>query len=535
MAVDTTVTSRLNDIASKLETIAGIEPGAAAFDAEITTRLKRIYDAIIGGVLDAHPIPAHTDVLTTMTPTARQFLGYDGTQWDALTPLYTDLGDPIGLPELTDVLDTLAPTTRQFLGFDGSSWDALTPALPDLSDVGEYNPVLMLGGEVLAYVTGSTAKFIAMLLSTYQMNDMSLSNPLDGKILVYDGSLPSGKWVGVTFAAAGFSHTDLQDIGTKTHAQIDTHIGSDGSDHGFIDQDVKSGTSPTFDGTNFTGIPDGALDESYILADGTRELTANWDAGAYSITALTLLGDSTGTAGQFAGDVKIEADSKKLYFGAADDAWINYDGLDCNINTGDINPSDLVIDCGTEKTVELAEPVWEDALAHFSDARAIGALQASFISFRKDAGGTSIGTYGYAFLHTARKEVFFRVQLSHRYKEGTTLHPHIHWSPVDTDVGGVKWHMEYTIASVGSPFPVTEDITLISTATTTGVAYDHIATDLKVQGITGLGIGISAVIIGRLYRDTTSVNDTYGNTAFLHYIDFHYEVDTIGSRQEWTK
>jgi len=34
-----------------------------------------------------------------------------------------------------------------------------------------------------------------------------------------------------------------------------THVSSDGSDHSFIDQSVVSGASPTFDGTNFTGIP----------------------------------------------------------------------------------------------------------------------------------------------------------------------------------------------------------------------------------------------------------------------------------------
>jgi hypothetical protein len=61
---------------------------------------------------------------------------------------------------------------------------------------------------------------------------------------------------------------------------------STGADHSYIDQDVTSGSSPTFDGTNFTGIPNGAMDETYINADGTVSLSANWDIGdGYRIEA----------------------------------------------------------------------------------------------------------------------------------------------------------------------------------------------------------------------------------------------------------
>lgn len=38
-----------------------------------------------------------------------------------------------------------------------------------------------------------------------------------------------------------------------------THRSSNGSDHTYIDQDVTSGSTPTLVGTNFTGIPNGAL------------------------------------------------------------------------------------------------------------------------------------------------------------------------------------------------------------------------------------------------------------------------------------
>jgi len=62
------------------------------------------------------------------------------------------------------------------------------------------------------------------------------------------------------------------------------HIAESGASHTYINQDVTSASSPTFDGTNFTGIPNGALDGSYIYADGTRPLTGDWAMGAYDLT-----------------------------------------------------------------------------------------------------------------------------------------------------------------------------------------------------------------------------------------------------------
>ena len=39
---------------------------------------------------------------------------------------------------------------------------------------------------------------------------------------------------------------------------------------------------------------------------------------------------------------------------------IYYDGTDANIKTNEVAPSDLIISCGTDKTLELEEIVWDD-------------------------------------------------------------------------------------------------------------------------------------------------------------------------------
>ena len=73
-----------------------------------------------------------------------------------------------------------------------------------------------------------------------------------------------------------------------------SHISADGSSHTYIDQSVIIGASPTFEGANFTGVPDGGLSSSYLLADGTRALTGDWAWGANNISGT---GDFT-TTGQ---------------------------------------------------------------------------------------------------------------------------------------------------------------------------------------------------------------------------------------------
>jgi hypothetical protein len=70
----------------------------------------------------------------------------------------------------------------------------------------------------------------------------------------------------ITSAKARANHTGTQlastisdfdtEVANETNVTANTtHRTSDGSDHSFIDQDVTSGSSPTFDGTNFTNIP----------------------------------------------------------------------------------------------------------------------------------------------------------------------------------------------------------------------------------------------------------------------------------------
>lgn len=58
-----------------------------------------------------------------------------------------------------------------------------------------------------------------------------------------------------------------------------THVSSNGSDHTYIDQDVTSGSAPTFTGTNITGLPDGS-DSTAIHDNVAGEINAIAEKGS---------------------------------------------------------------------------------------------------------------------------------------------------------------------------------------------------------------------------------------------------------------
>jgi hypothetical protein len=130
------------------------------------------------------------------------------------------------------------------------------------------------------------------------------------------------------------------------------------------------------------------------------------------------------------------------------------------------------------------------------------------------------------------EQVFFTVQFPHGYKLGTDICPHVHWSPTTADAGNVKWNLEYTWVEIGGTFAASATIDVTDAAS--GTAWDHQVAgfaDINGSGITT----VSSMLVGRLYRDPTDGADTYGADASLLEIDFHHQIDTIGSLQATSK
>lgn len=133
-------------------------------------------------------------------------------------------------------------------------------------------------------------------------------------------------------------------------------------------------------------------------------------------------------------------------------------------------------------------------------------------------------------------DVTFSIQMPHGWKEGTKIYPHVHWTTKDGGPGTnrVTWTLDYTWQKVGGVFASATSIsgTTVAAPNEGNIDnYEHIITPIG-EGIDGTGMTLSSMLVCRLSR---SSSDTYGGYAGLLEIDFHYQVDSDGSNQEYTK
>lgn len=211
-----------------------------------------------------------------------------------------------------------------------------------------------------------------------------------------------------------------------------------------------------------------------------------------------------------------------------------------------IGKGDLLISAPANQTVRLEQPVYDDIRVPLERGALAGGNNPTFTKF-KDNGAGSAGVFAYSFSDQAiagnEEELFFSVQLPHNYKEGTDLKPHIHWTPAVSGAADqfVKWGLEYTIANMNGTFGntgiITSDASSASTATTSG---DSTLTAGKgylteIGTISGSGVQISAMLICRVFRNSSHADDDLAQAAFGFEVDFHHQIDTLGSRQLYAK
>lgn len=230
------------------------------------------------------------------------------------------------------------------------------------------------------------------------------------------------------------------------------------------------------------------------------------------------------------GDIYILQDSKALKLGGGQDMDLYYDGADGHLRTDVVAASDLLVDCGAQKTIELQTTVYDDYVTPISPATFRGASNNPTLTKLFDDGAGSTGIWAYVFVNG--DEVLVTVQLPHRWKEGTTIYPHIHFmctSDVDpADNFGIEF--EYTWADINEDFPA--NTTLTTTDISTGVNTDdmHQFANIPAAGINGAGHTISSVLLCRIKRVAAIADDYADGVAILDF-DVHYEINTMGSRQ----
>jgi hypothetical protein len=168
--------------------------------------------------------------------------------------------------------------------------------------------------------------------------------------------------------------------------------------------------------------------------------------------------------------------------------------------------------------------VWKDIFFPMSPPKTTGAGNPSLVTWNGNLRGYSFAVND---VHDFDPQEF-----SHDGKVGSTATFHIHWIS-RTNVGAartVKWQIEYAQANYGSAFPspTTEVVEVTVPADTP--ANTHFITNIT----TFTTLGIASQMFVRLTRITSSGTEPADNPVVIgcHY---HFEVDTVGSREILTK
>lgn len=164
-----------------------------------------------------------------------------------------------------------------------------------------------------------------------------------------------------------------------------------------------------------------------------------------------------------------------------------------------------------------------------------------FTSMKNNGSGSrGVQTFTFQDLSASNEqEVFFSIQMPHNWKEGTTIYPHIHWSPQTNTSGAVVWGFEYSWADYDATTPIAfPNTTIITTtsATVTGSDVDkHLITAFGSLTPSGTQGKISSILVCRLFRNSSNAADNYAGNAALLSFDIHYEMDGIGSNSLYVK
>lgn len=229
--------------------------------------------------------------------------------------------------------------------------------------------------------------------------------------------------------------------------------------------------------------------------------------------------------------------TSELYIVGNNDGSVNIDFSTGSQKIGDVTGGNYT-EIESDGTVEFVgnATVWDDMRVTPGGFDRAGSADPALVSYQP--GGSGIATFLYEF----QKDdiAYFTVQLPHSYKTGTDIKAHIHWTPGangdEEDGAKVGWKIDYSWASINGNFGAMATLDLSDACD--GVDHKHQMTpDVT---ITGTGKGISSMLICNIKRTDTGTDDTWVGTAsgqlpLLLEIDFHYQIDTVGSRESSSK
>lgn len=175
--------------------------------------------------------------------------------------------------------------------------------------------------------------------------------------------------------------------------------------------------------------------------------------------------------------------------------------------------------------------VWDDMTVSASSLNVGSSIKPPPYTKLADTGSGSDGVFSFAFEEGKTQDLLISTQLTHKYKEGTDLHPHMHISvPTHEADKLIQFSFEYFLVSVGSPYTVSKVITSVPLVCPAAKTHSI----LPLPAISGAGVTISAILTGRLVRDIVALNSYTGAVNLLSF-DLHIETDSLGSQFAYVK
>ena len=174
----------------------------------------------------------------------------------------------------------------------------------------------------------------------------------------------------------------------------------------------------------------------------------------------------------------------------------------------------------TTKSILTHDPIWKTLESTPMVESSLGYASPGVIAL---IGGVMVP----AFDASVEETLGIKFRLNNDVAVGSFMYPTVQWSPSTTNIGTVRWGIEYSQAdALTGVFSATS--TMFIEQASTGVTGSHLSAEvLDANKLTATNP--DTIIIGRIYRDATHVNDTYTGDAALHSVSLKYLAKQVGT------
>ncbi len=182
--------------------------------------------------------------------------------------------------------------------------------------------------------------------------------------------------------------------------------------------------------------------------------------------------------------------------------------------------NNITIDTTNSYRMYGSATVWDDLAFESSQLKSVG---------NSDKPDYDVSNLGLLFPQNDTTERVGHIcQMPHRWKEGSSIYPHVHW--IQSGADSATWKIKYRVYSIGEAVP---SAWTIITSNNHAVTYSsgNIQQLATFPAISMTGKTISCIVDIILYRkDNILTGD-----ALMKFFDIHFEVDGLGSKDELSK